>query len=150
VSVAQPARAVLRLPIREKWEVLVALGITIVVELGLKFLTLPRLANLVGVPLVVEETPPGRPMTTPFDPWARKQLELAYVVLKHWPAGSTCLRRSLVAGNRLRRLDPLLRVGVAKDGTMLLAHAWLEIDGCFFDPLAAEFATITSVPKRKA
>ncbi len=44
---------------------------------------------------------------------------------------ATCLSQALAADAMLRRAGrtPTLRIGVAKDGDALEAHAWLELDG---------------------
>ncbi len=63
----------------------------------------------------------------------------------HWPPGNTCLRRCLVLGRRLRHLNPVLRIGVRKDGTEYVAHSWLEIDGRTLDPESARYATLGAV-----
>jgi hypothetical protein len=70
-------------------------------------------------------------------------------VLRHWPFGDTCLRQALVGGHRLRRLNPTLHVGVAKQGGEVRAHAWLVVAGVVIDPLyaAASYQTLTAVPQ---
>ena len=42
-----------------------------------------------------------------------QRLDMVARVMRNWPFDATCLRRSLVAGQRLRRLQPELNVGVA-------------------------------------
>jgi hypothetical protein len=51
-----------------------------------------------------------------------------------WP--TRCLHRALVARWLLRRqgIDVALRIGVRRDGGVLLAHAWLECDGQALGP----------------
>ena len=50
--------------------------------------------------------------------------------MRRWPFGTgVCLRRSLVIGRCVRRLRPTLRIGVARHGTGIGAHAWLEVPG---------------------
>lgn len=62
-----------------------------------------------------------------------------------WGKGDTCLRRCLVIGNRLRHLYPILRIGVRREGTAIVAHSWLEIDGFTLDPESARYATLGRV-----
>lgn len=62
-----------------------------------------------------------------------------------WPAGDTCLRRCLVLGHRLRHLNPVLRIGVRRDGEKIVAHSWLEIDGRTLDPESSRYATLGAV-----
>jgi hypothetical protein len=58
-------------------------------------------------------------------------------MLRSWPFGDTCLRQALVGGQRLRRLNPLLYVGVAKLDGEIRAHAWLVVSGVVVDPMRA-------------
>jgi hypothetical protein len=47
-----------------------------------------------------------------------------------WPLGAgPCLRESLVLGHLVRDREPVLRLGVARHGHRMRAHAWVEIDG---------------------
>ncbi len=45
----------------------------------------------------------------------------------------------------MRRLDPVLRIGVAKHEGEVKAHAWLEIGGLSLDPGSVDFAPVESV-----
>ena len=137
-------------PPREWPGVLVALGVAIGVEVGLRTMTLPRLARIVGAPLHTEggEMPLMDASKPPaLSPRARRQVRATRRVMRHWPFGDTCLRQALVSGQRLRRLDPTLWVGVAKLDGQIKAHAWLEIDGGCLDPLggAASYLGLESV-----
>ena len=58
-------------------------------------------------------------------------------VLRHWPFGDTCLRQALVCGWLLRRLGPVLQLGVAKVDGEVRAHAWLVVGGTVVDPRRA-------------
>ena len=51
---------------------------------------------------------------------------------RHHVVSARCLHRALVLHRWLRRegLPSELRIGVAKAGGALLAHAWVELDGC--------------------
>jgi hypothetical protein len=47
-----------------------------------------------------------------------------------WPLGAgPCLRESLVLGHLIRDRSPVLRLGVARHGYRMRAHAWIEVDG---------------------
>lgn len=70
-------------------------------------------------------------------------LACAYAVAR-WPLGGTCLRRCLVMGHRLRMLDPVLRIGVRRDGE-LVVHSWLEIGGRSLDATSSQYATLGNV-----
>lgn len=123
------------IPLSEWPEIVTAVAVAIVVEIGVRVLALPRLATLVGAPLDTREggrlhnAPPPRSSAR-----TRRQLRATRRVMRRWPFGDTCLRHALVLGQRLRRLHPVLCVGVAKVGGEVRAHAWLEFDGAALDP----------------
>ncbi|WP_158564002.1 lasso peptide biosynthesis B2 protein [Jiangella anatolica] len=113
-----------------------AVAITVVVELGLRVTTLPRLSAFIGVPLRLDDRPAvlGAPSPGLLDVRELRALGISERVVRRWPFGDTCLRRALVSGHLLRRRKPALRVGVAKVDGRIQAHAWLEIDGVSLDP----------------
>ncbi|WP_129668325.1 lasso peptide biosynthesis B2 protein [Phytoactinopolyspora endophytica] len=125
-----------RVPAREIPAVLAAATVALVVEVGLRVTTLPRLARLLGAPLRLEGEAGTSPGKTPIllAPSSMRRLRAARRVMRHWPFGDTCLRVALVSGQRLRRLNPELRVGVARVDGNIQAHAWLEIGGTSLDP----------------
>lgn len=102
-----------------------------VVELAVRFVPLPRISAFMGVPLRSTDDSSAvtrRPLT--LTRWQSGQLRALRPVARRWPfADGPCLRQSLVAGHILRRLDPVLRLGIATDDTKLLAHAWVEVGG---------------------
>lgn len=105
-------------------------GVACAVELALRVSRLPRVAQWCGVRLDVTSAS----TTGPRDPDlpARTQLQRRAValVMRRWPFGDTCLRRCLVLGQRLRGLDPVLRIGVAMDREQgFRGHSWLEVHG---------------------
>lgn len=118
---------------------LAALLVAVVVEIGLRTTTLPHLARLLGTPLALDGTPTTRqgPSLVTLPASARRQVRATRRVLRHWPFGDTCLRQALISGQRLRRLDPALHVGVARIQGEIRAHAWLVIDGAIVDPRRA-------------
>ena len=130
-----------RLPWRDLAESVVVVVVAALVELGVHTMRLPRLAQLAGAPLDLGHGVPA-PMDDPLPHWALRRLDIVNAVMRHWPLNNMCLRRSLVAGHRLRKLHPTLRVGVSRDGRVLQAHAWLEIDGRYFDAGASSYQTV--------
>lgn len=119
--------------------------LALVVEIGLRTLRLPRLSALLGVPLATSAPadPPAEPVIVPR--WARRRLTATRRALKYWPFGDSCLRVALVGGFLVRRLDPVLRIGVAKHEGEIKAHAWLEIGGLSLDPASADFVPVESI-----
>jgi hypothetical protein len=125
------------------------------VEVGLRTTSLPRLAAILGVPLVLEASEPSgsaaeREADAEFvlPPEARRRLAATRRVLRHWPFGDTCLRQALISGQRLRWLEPRLQVGVAKFQGEVRAHAWLLIRCRILDPsgAAASYLPLNSIP----
>lgn len=117
---------------------LATLVVAAVVEVGLRWTTLPRLASRLGTPLATPGTggpdSPTGPLVLVLPPWARRQVSATRRVLRRWPFGDTCLRQALISGHRLRRLGPELHVGVARIDGEIRAHAWLVIRGGVLDP----------------
>lgn len=121
--------------------------VALVVEAGLRLSTLPRLTRLLGIRLAQDcefeqqqdlALPSGLPVI-----WIRRRVLAVNRVFRHWPFDSTCLRRALVLGQRIRRLDPTLVIGVRHDDSgALAAHAWLVVAGVALDPLAAQYEVL--------
>jgi hypothetical protein len=114
------------------------------IEWGLRRSTLPKLVGRLGIgwggaPKAID------PEVDALPSWAGRRFRIALAVCKRWPFGDTCLRRSLLIGNRLSSLEPVLRIGVDRPAEGLLAHAWLEIDGRSLDPESKNFATMQFV-----
>ncbi|WP_147918524.1 lasso peptide biosynthesis B2 protein [Ruania zhangjianzhongii] len=127
-----------RVPVREVPAVIAALALACAVEVGLRTLSLPRTARLVGAPLRSTSSPTAPQVRgARLGRRGRRQARAVQRVMRHWPFGDTCLRHALVAGHRLRRFDPELVVGVAKVDGEIRAHAWLEFDTGLYDPLRA-------------
>ena len=135
----RPVRLRHLLAVRDWPVVLRSAVLVVVVEVGLRVTTLPRLATLVGAPLRLDD---GVDVMAPATvvPLSARELRVLAVsegVVRRWPFGDTCLRRALVGGHVLRRRQPGLRVGIAKVDGRIQAHAWLEIDGVSLDPAGA-------------
>lgn len=115
------------------------------VEWGLRRRTLPATAGALGVALFAGGLPsdrtPAPPERLALPPWAWRRARIAFIIMRRWPFGDTCLRRALVMGNRLARLAPELVIGVRPAATTrgVDAHAWLRIGGVDLDPLASEY-----------
>lgn len=122
---------------RLRWlrELAVVTLLAVVVEVGLRVTTLPRLAGVLRVQVdldgggLVDDDPAVLPG------WARRPVRATAAVLSRPPFEDTCLRRCLVLGSRLRGLRPVLRIGVKRSSTGAWeAHSWLEVDGRSLDP----------------
>ncbi len=134
-------------------QVALALLIAIVVEIGLRLSSLPRLTRLLGIRFAHDceyrEQPDslhsqGLPVT-----WIRRRALGVNRVFRYWPFGGTCLRRALVLGHRIRRLDPALLIGVRKDDSgALAAHAWLVVAGVSLDPLATQYQELRDLRRQ--
>ena len=115
------------------------------VEWSLRRHTLPATAGILGVALFAGEVPSDGAPTSPdrldLPAWAWRRTRIAFIIMRRWPFGDTCLRRALVIGNRLAPLAPELVIGVRSNSVErgFDAHAWLRIDGVDLDPLAVEY-----------
>lgn len=108
-----------------------------IVEVGLRTTRLETLARVLGIELDV--TKPTTPLTRSAPCVAEQRAtERALALLGR--TERACLRRALVLGHLLRDQRPTLRLGVTKQGGIVVAHAWLEIDG----------APVTDPPERLA
>lgn len=107
--------------------------IAVFVELALRRVAVDRLAGWLGVNLRLSGHPTVGPTSLTacnFRPEELRKARLARRLLRYWPFGQgPCLRESLVVGHALRRHCPVLRLGVARDGQSIAAHAWLEVGG---------------------
>ena len=140
-----------RLPLSDVLRTAATVAVAAFVEVGLRTVSLPRLAAMVGAPLLLEDPGGSGPAVDPefvLPPGARRQLAATRRVLRHWPFGDTCLRQALISGQRLRRFQPHLQVGVAKFEGEVRAHAWLVIRGRILDPMgaAASYLPLNSIP----
>jgi hypothetical protein len=125
-----------------------ALGLALVVEVGLRTTTLTRLARALGTPLAVDGFEPYAEGSGALLPaWGVARMNATRRVLRHWPFGDTCLRQALVCGWLLRRLGPELQLGVARVDGAVKAHAWLVVSGRVVDPRRAvsSYQPLTSV-----
>lgn len=130
-----------------------ALTVACVAEAGLRMMPLPRLARLMGAPLMVGEAGQELKHLPSSSPVAltgrqRRQVRTALRLLKRWPLGDTCLRQALVCGYLLRDRHPSLHVGVAKVDGEVRAHAWLTVGDSILDPIgsASSYLTLETLP----
>jgi hypothetical protein len=127
--------------VRFTWEFARATWWLTRIELGLHRHPLPEVCGKLGIECDLDSAKP--PATTPAVLPRRTRtaiLACAYAVAR-WPRGNTCLRRCLVMGHRLKALDPILRIGVRRDGE-LVVHSWLEIGGRTLDATSSQYATL--------
>ncbi|WP_448071244.1 lasso peptide biosynthesis B2 protein [Georgenia yuyongxinii] len=130
-------------PAAEWPDICAATAVAAAVEVGLRAVTLPRLARVLGTPMNLSSAGTSSAERASLTRRDRRRAWAADRVLRHWPFGDTCLRRALVLGWLLRHRSPVLRVGVAKVDGEVRAHAWLVIDGRSLDPTgAASFAPL--------
>lgn len=106
-----------------------------VIEVSLRLVSLPRATRLLGVDLqlshdVAEGLDARVRAQLPAGAWRRARA--ARRVARRWPfAAGPCLRQSLVLCRLLAPWQPVLRLGLYRpdDGSALVAHAWVEMDG---------------------
>src|SRR5690348_4475058 len=103
--------------LRSGYEMGVAVSLLLVIEASLRRTTLPVTCRRLRVRLDLDGVAPPGGGVPPLPRWALPRVRAARFVSARWPAGDTCLRRCLLLGNRLRDLDPVLRIGVRRDGS---------------------------------
>ena len=97
-----------RVRLAEVPDLCAALVVAVVVEVGLRTTTLPRLARALGTPLAVDgfdAYADADRWLSSLPRWAVRRMDAVRRVLRHWPFGDTCLRQALVCGWLLRRLE---------------------------------------------
>ena len=129
-------------PTAVAYESVLCLLVCLAVEVGVRLLPLPRVAQLCGVALQSAAVPTDPPAVLP--QWSRVRIETAWRLTTRWPVGprGKCLRTSLVTGQRLRRLQPALVIGVRRDATGIGAHAWIVVGGGALDPSAELYSQL--------
>ena len=126
-------------------ELLRALRPMIRVERSLRDETLPETCRRVGIGYERDSVEPAALGPVVLSKQERAGVRAARMVVARWPAGDTCLRQCLLIGHRLRKHDPVLRIGVRRNARgEFQAHSWLEFGGHAWDPQAAEYAALGS------
>ncbi|WP_379617337.1 lasso peptide biosynthesis B2 protein [Pseudonocardia sp. GCM10023141] len=129
------------------WELLIAAATMVAVEVLLRTQDLPTTCRMLGVQYDPADSSPPSEVAARLPRRVRRRVLASTMVIAHWPAGDSCLRRCLLIGHRLRREGPALRIGVRRtESGAFSAHSWLEFDGRTLDPTASAFATL-GLPK---
>lgn len=120
-----------RLPLHEILTAVHVLAWLTLVEFGIRIVALPALCRRLGFRFEPGGSVPVSASARPALPQeAQQRLRSLWRVSARWPfSKGPCLRRSLVGGRLLRRHDPVLRLGVMRQGDAVVAHAWLEVGG---------------------
>jgi Transglutaminase-like superfamily len=120
------------LTLGEKVELAHVVLLAMAAEIAVKLFSLPRLASLLGIELVNGDRvgrQDAREAVRMDRATVEKRARMVDRVYRHWPRKGSCLRRAVVLGYRIRRASPTLLFGVAREGSDIRAHAWIEIDG---------------------
>lgn len=131
-----------------QWRVLInGVGLALVVETGIRLLKLPTLARLLRVPIENDAETAGvtSNLSSVMDRATYERLVITYKLMNRWPFDEKCLRRSLVTAVQIRRVHPVLIIGVAIAGEEVMAHAWLRVGGIDLDPAAREFGPLRTM-----
>lgn len=134
-----------RLSWRDRAELAKVLVLSVLVEFGVRVVPLPTMARWCSVTLAETETAEVRRLAE-LPGWARQRVLIARRVIRRWPIEGTCLRQSLVVGQRLRSLDPKLHIGVRADDGTVSAHAWIEVLGGALDPTVHRYEELRVAP----
>ena len=112
-------------------------GVVLIVEVGLKLLSLTKLARLMRVPIATDISSASVAGPEDLSALADREREAYWAVewvLDRWFYDGTCLRRALAFGWFVRRFNPVLRLGMIEDGEST-AHAWIELEGVAYNAL---------------
>lgn len=106
-----------------------ALGFVCGVRVGLWILPYRTVQRLMDTPLAARPTGPPDPREE--RAYQRRVVGSVEAIGRRLLGDKPCLVQALVARRFMRQggYDTQLRIGVAKDGRELLAHAWLEREG---------------------
>ncbi len=122
------------------------------VELLLKFRPLDVAAKKLGVVISWQSNSSGSVSPQPSNSYfVRNHLANVDSIMRRWPFGDTCLRRSLILGKLLAGFNPKLLIGVGTQDSKILAHAWIESDvGNFYvDESDTQSMVVLKVPSAK-
>lgn len=144
LTVPGPLSRLARLKPFDWYESAVVLIVACVVEICVRRMTLARLTRWLGVRLADGRAPTVSTESRYPRGVATRKLAAVDRVMKRWPFGDTCLRRCLVGGQRLRKLRPVLHIGVRSTDQGVTAHSWLEVAGQSLDPSSGQFLTLTA------
>lgn len=114
-----------QMPGRDKLAWSRALAAVALARVGLRAVSLPRLASSFG--LAVCPDGPASPLSS--EPEVAAIGARVRGVLARWPSRSQCLVGAMAAGILLRRRRPKLFIGVRRRDAGIIAHAWLDVEG---------------------
>ncbi|MGH2400062.1 MAG: lasso peptide biosynthesis B2 protein, partial [bacterium] len=116
-------RRFLQLPRRERFILLAAWGLLVLLEPALHLIPFPRL-------LTFAQRVSTRRATAPLEPSVARLAWLVERAARYTPGEATCLKQTLVLSSILGRrgVATAFRIGVARPDGVLSAHAWLEYE----------------------
>jgi hypothetical protein len=135
--------------LNEKAELFLLAALAAAAELAVKTVSLPRLTRALGIALVdyerdLDQGVGSRAASGLSEHEVTRRARAVDRLYRAWPRKSSCLRRALVLGYRIRRAHPILFIGVAKRDGAIRAHAWIEVDGAVVGEDTGEFAPLHS------
>ena len=138
-------RSWMRLSLSEKIELLGLIPLALSAEVAVRTVGLSAITRRLGISLDADA-----PDRIP-DPTLARGLSSDTIdsraaavdrLYRAWPRRDSCLRRALVLGFYIRSAHPTLRIGVAKEGDGVRAHAWIEVDGRVVGEQTGDFAPL--------
>jgi hypothetical protein len=136
ISVRRALRALVRLSPLEAYFLVKVACLFVLAELAVRVTSLDRAAGLFGVRLAFDDAPV---MPLPSEPIPLTEAErlsmrsVSRISPRVYGPTRGCLRRSLVVGRVLRRLEPVMRLGAQRREEALVVHAWVDINGFRLD-----------------
>ncbi len=122
-SPAEYVHAWLRLAPQERRQLVQAWGLLFAIGPVLRLFSFPR------IHAYCRRVRPGHHNTTPTSP--SRLAQLVEIAARYYPLPTSCLTEALALSWLMSRqgMTSTLRIGVAKGGDRLTAHAWVEQDG---------------------
>jgi transglutaminase superfamily protein len=132
-------------PRKEKAELVELVILAIGAEIAVRLVRLPSLTRRLGITLVDgagetakrAEAEGHLPATT-----IERRAASVDRLYRAWPRRNSCLRRALVLGFCVREAHPTMRIGVAKEGDEIRAHAWIEVNGRVVGDESGDYAPL--------
>jgi hypothetical protein len=140
-------KAWMGLDIRAKGELLLLAVMALAAEIAVKVVSLPRLTRALGIRLAEGDRvpePPVQGVDAMDEDLVARRAGAVDRLYRAWPRKSSCLRRALVLGYRIRKARPVLWIGVAKEDGTVRAHAWVEVDGRVVGDDTGDYAPLRS------
>jgi hypothetical protein len=128
-------RAFWQLPLAEKLQYGRLLVLAVTVEAAVRAMPIGLVTRTFGIE-TKWTAPDLAPKQADLRPSELRDVYRTLRIMRNWPfADASCLRQAIMVSLLLRRHSPVLCLGIGKDPSGMLAHAWVELrDGSIGGP----------------